>query len=69
MYVHGELICSLGVDGEATETDKPPSPPVFNTDDFDECGTISISYTNKEKYEILNVDYRLTSSGISASFS
>ena len=69
MYVHGELICSLGVDGEATETDKLPSTPVFNTDDFDECGTISISCTNRKEYDIFNVDYVLTSSGISASFS
>jgi hypothetical protein len=42
-YIHGELICSLGVDGEVAESDKLPSPPLFDTDDFDECGTISIS--------------------------
>jgi hypothetical protein len=34
--IHGELICSLGVDGEPTETAKFPSPIFFDADDFDE---------------------------------
>ena len=34
--IRGELICSLGVDGERTETVEFPSPRFLLADDFDE---------------------------------
>jgi hypothetical protein len=36
LYIRGELICSLGVDGERTETEKFPSPIFFTADGLDE---------------------------------
>lgn len=35
-YIRGELICSLGVDGERIEAFEFPSPRFFDADDFDE---------------------------------
>ena len=40
--IHGELICSLGVEGEMGRL---PSPTFFNPVGFDAWGTISISFS------------------------
>ena len=47
--IHGELICSLGVEGEVIEMEKFPSPAFFNAADFDAWGTISISFREEER--------------------
>lgn len=67
--IRGELIGSLGVDGDRTETLEFPSPRCFVADDFDEWGTISISWKQTIFSIWTNTFFSLTFAGISANFS
>lgn len=47
--IQGEVIFSLGVDGEITETAPLPAPGPFEAAALVGCGTISISYSDENK--------------------
>ena len=47
--IQGEVIFSLGVDGEITETAPLPAPGPFEAVALAACGTISISYSDENK--------------------
>jgi hypothetical protein len=49
MNIQGEVIFSLGVEGEMTETAPLPAPGPFEAAALADCGTISISYSDRSK--------------------
>ena len=46
MDIQGDVRFSLAVDGEITEAATLPAPGPFDAVVLDDCGTISISYSN-----------------------
>jgi hypothetical protein len=68
-YIPGDVKFSLWVEGEIAEPVIFPAPGPFTPVVLDECGTISISYINRNQLFPIYPEINLTSDGISVNFS